>query len=205
MVIFRCSRMPMSLFIDHRREKQQHAIAFFTRNTRRCHTVKLFKLLYFFDFEHYRQTGRSVTGFTYKALSYGPVPAELYREIENRDEMTNASMEVRETFGEFDKKLTKREFRAKVKFDETYFTKRELEIMGQLAEVFAKASAEDMSAVSHAPKFPWSKIYKGGKGTGRMIPYALALESKAIVGDAPAVEAEHLAMLEDVFGGVGLR
>ncbi|WP_423905919.1 hypothetical protein [Candidatus Spongiihabitans sp.] len=39
-----------------------NAIAYFSRNTKYCYTIKLFKLLYFLDFEHYRQTGSSVAG-----------------------------------------------------------------------------------------------------------------------------------------------
>ena len=50
--------------------------------TRKCGKVKLFKLLYFLDFEHFKATGRSVTGLDYFAWQMGPVPAALFDEIE---------------------------------------------------------------------------------------------------------------------------
>lgn len=59
-----------------------NAIIFFARNTKNCDTRKLYTLLYFLDFEHYAQTGRSVTGLTYYAYPEGPVPVELDKEIQ---------------------------------------------------------------------------------------------------------------------------
>jgi uncharacterized phage-associated protein len=58
--------------IDRQREKL--AAAFFAANTKYCGVTKLCKLLYFLDFIHYRQTGRTVTGLEYRAWPKGPVP-----------------------------------------------------------------------------------------------------------------------------------
>ncbi len=70
------------MLICHDREKLIHAIIFFATKTRKCGKVKLFKLLYFLDFEHFKATGRSVTGLDYFAWQMGPVPAALCDEIE---------------------------------------------------------------------------------------------------------------------------
>ena len=48
--------------------------------------MKLFKLLYLLDFEHFRQTGRSVTGLEYRALKMGPVPSELFQQWDALDD-----------------------------------------------------------------------------------------------------------------------
>ena len=50
------------MFVSRQREKLLNAIVFFVTRTKNCNTIKLFKLLNFLDFEHYRQTGESVTG-----------------------------------------------------------------------------------------------------------------------------------------------
>ena len=63
------------------RKKLLEAMVFFLKNTKHCGAVKLFKLLYFLDMLHYRETGRPVTGLIYKALPYGPVPTDLYEEF----------------------------------------------------------------------------------------------------------------------------
>lgn len=70
------------MFISHHREKLLNAIIYFTAKTKRCHTLKLFKLLYFLDFEHFRQTGQSVTGLRYVAWPKGPAPDELWHELD---------------------------------------------------------------------------------------------------------------------------
>lgn len=62
------------------REKFIQAILYFAHNVAALGKVKLFKLLYLLDFDHYRQTGRSVTGLEYRAWKMGPVPAELVQQ-----------------------------------------------------------------------------------------------------------------------------
>ena len=66
----------------YNRDKLINSIIYLVNNVSHCGKVKLFKLLYFLDFEHYNQTGRSVTGMEYFAWKMGPVPTELYEEIE---------------------------------------------------------------------------------------------------------------------------
>lgn len=50
-------------------------------NERRLH--KLFKILWFADLDHLKKYGRTVTGDTYSAMPYGPVPSALYDEIKH--------------------------------------------------------------------------------------------------------------------------
>ena len=64
------------------REKLIQAIVYFASRTKYCGKIKLFKLLYLFDFEHFQQTGKSVTGFEYQAWKFGPVPVDLMEEWE---------------------------------------------------------------------------------------------------------------------------
>ncbi len=68
------------MLITHEREKLINAIIFFANHTKHLDKIKLFKLLYLLDFEHFRQTGQNVTGLTYSAQQYGPVPAALAQE-----------------------------------------------------------------------------------------------------------------------------
>ena len=66
------------MLVTHEREKLIQAINFFATHTKRCGKVKLFKLLYFLDFEPFQPTGRSVTGQDYSAWPMGPVPVALH-------------------------------------------------------------------------------------------------------------------------------
>src|ERR1700686_592708 len=69
------------MFVSRNREKLINAVLYFLRETQHCHTLKLFKLLNFADFEHFRQTGRTIFNLDYRALPKGPVPTKLLDEI----------------------------------------------------------------------------------------------------------------------------
>lgn len=56
------------------REKLLHAILFFSSRVKTPSKVKIFKLLYFLDFEHFKETGRSVTNLDYYAMTLGQFP-----------------------------------------------------------------------------------------------------------------------------------
>jgi hypothetical protein len=59
------------MLITYERNKLINAIVYFAQNTQHLGKTKLFKLLYLLDFEHFRQTGRSVTGLDYYACCVG--------------------------------------------------------------------------------------------------------------------------------------
>ncbi len=203
------------MFVTHEREKLINAIIYFVRNTKRCHKLKLFKLLSFLDFEHYRQTGRSVTGLRYDAWPKGPVPSELDRETEEpkadlaaavaifkaRDSQRHGrTIDDLERYQE-DTSLPEKapsaiervEFKPKKPFNPKFFTKREMRIMETLAEIFRDAKGNDMIEVSHLKQLPWRHVYGRGEGSGRPIPYDLALASEPILKDIPTIDSDELA------------
>src|SRR5215471_19535742 len=124
------------MFVSRDREKLVNAIVFFSQKTKHCHTLKLFKLLNLLDFEHFRQTGRTVTGLRYAAWENGPVPPALFREIkEGVEPDLAAAVTIREQRDEFSDKLLKRDIKPKAKFHPGVFTARERNIMNCLAEI----------------------------------------------------------------------
>ncbi len=70
------------MLITHERKKLINSIIYFAHHTKHLGKIKLFKLLYLLDFEHFRMTGRGVTGLNYHAWKYGPVPVALDQEWE---------------------------------------------------------------------------------------------------------------------------
>src|SRR5215472_1919492 len=109
------------MFDSDQREKLVNAIIFFVSNTKRCHTLKLFKLLNFLDFEHFRQTGFGVTGLEYKAWPKGPVPSALWHEFKK-----GGSGDLRKAVSvvpikdELSEALLRRVITARAPFDKTY-------------------------------------------------------------------------------------
>ncbi|MCQ4437482.1 Panacea domain-containing protein, partial [Clostridioides difficile] len=73
------------MFTNPDRQKLVEAVLFFATHVKKLGKVKLFKLLYFLDFEHFRDTGRSVTGMDYDAWKRGPGPEALHNELSALD------------------------------------------------------------------------------------------------------------------------
>lgn len=69
------------MIVSRDRDKLAQAILYFALHTENLTAEKLYRLLYRLDFEHFRQTVRSVTGLEYVARESGPVPEELERMI----------------------------------------------------------------------------------------------------------------------------
>lgn len=178
------------MFANHSREKLINSILYFVEKTKYCNTIKLFKLVNFLDFEHYRQTGRSVTGLTYQAWPQGPVSPQLWDEIHQPPKDLGDSVRVVVARDELSDVPTRRDFTPQRKFDAKYFTKRELQIMERLAFYFSETTATDMSNYSHGPRMPWKKVYRQGRKDE--IPYPLTLESDPIIKDMPTIDKQEL-------------
>lgn len=162
------------MIINRDREKLIHAISFFVANTRKCGKVKLYKLLYFLDFEHFKQAGRSVTGLTYNAWPKGPVPVALNNEIANPGpDLTEAFSIDQRPVGDGWMLAIK----PKNPFSDRHFTKREMMILKNLAQEYRDADADGMIEATHLENLPWHRIYNLEGKKQQEIPYELALRN----------------------------
>lgn len=160
------------MLIDRSREKLINAVIFFANNVNFCGKVKLFKLLYFLDFQHFKETGRSVTNLDYYAWQMGPVPVQLYEEIEKPLPDLNKAVSI-ENKPLSDGVMTL--FKPKVEFSKGCFSKRELKIMTTLVEKHKNSKADEMIEATHLEKEPWHQIYEVEGRKLALIPYELAL------------------------------
>ena len=159
------------MLIEHQREKLLNAIIYFLNNTKYCGKTKIFKLLYYLDFMHFRETGRSVTGLDYYAWKFGPYPTSLADEIASPQEDFKESISVQG--GQTDNNFTV--MKSRKKFDDTFFAKRELRLLENVAFMFKEAKAENMVEASHLPNHPWDKTINL-KGEKARIDYTLAVD-----------------------------
>lgn len=160
------------MIVSHEREKLIQAIVYFANHVKYCGKIKLIKLLYLLDFEHFRQTGRSVTGMDYRAWKMGPVPFSLYREWDAPEpDLATAIDVVPEKVFDHTLELVV----PKVDFDDSHFTKRELRIMKELAEQHRENRSRPMIEETHKDFGPWATIWDDGRGDDERIPYPLAL------------------------------
>lgn len=178
------------MLIEHNRQKLINAIIYFVTNTRYCGKTKLFKLLYFVDFEHYAKTGRSVTGLDYFAWPKGPVPTELFNELDN------PSKDFRQVFAINTKSSGMLEIKPLFEFSADFFSKRELRLLEQLANEFKDSYANHMVEATHLENLPWHEIYEKKGLKQQQIPYELAL-NKAELEQINKNVNEHIEFIEN--------
>lgn len=165
------------MIVTHHRDKLIQAIIFFAKHTKHCGKTKLFKLLYLLDFEHFKQTGHSVTGLNYYAWEKGPVPVALEDEWDEfKPDLASAIRIKPESLFSYSRQtvVPQREF------DDSYFSKRELDLMRQIAEKYRGHFANDMVDVTHAENGAWDKVWAGGEGHNQPIDYKLSLEGSPV-------------------------
>ncbi len=164
----------MGMIITHHREKLINAIIYFARHTKYCGKTKLLKLLYFLDFRHFKQTGKSVTGLDYFAWKMGPVPKDLFEEFSGcmKPDMKTAIHEL-STEEEF------QQIRPKRKFGDQYFSKQEMKLIEDISFIFKDAKADAMVESTHLKNEPWDRTLKE-KGEFQKIDYMLSFDSDIV-------------------------
>jgi uncharacterized phage-associated protein len=164
------------MHVDHSREKLIQSVIFFSKNVRKLGKTKLFKILYFLDFMHFKDTGRSVTGLNYSAWKMGPVPVSLYEEIDAPAEDWKGKVEFKEIPIRDEKKMLS--VNAQSDFDPSHFSKREMKLLQSLATEFCDHTAEEMIEKTHLENSPWHKVWEVEKSPQKMIPYDYALRAQ---------------------------
>ena len=165
----------MGMIIEHEREKLIEAVKFFAQNTRKLGKVKLFKLLYFLDFTHFRDTGRPVTGMEYFAWKMGPVPKVLFEELVDpgRDWAGNCDFKlVKIAKGEMLTVNPLSDFRPE------HFSKRELRLLRELCDQFKNSDADQLIEETHLENLPWHQIFEVEKRKQALIPYPMSLKKQ---------------------------
>ncbi len=170
------------------REKLLNAVLFFAKKTNCPSLVKMFKLLFFLDFYHFKITGRSVTNLDYFALPFGPVPTSFYDEVkagtipsDMKDSLAMIPLETERGTPAF-------KFKAKRSPDLTIFSPRQQQILKDVADIFRDATPTQMSEISHLKNQPWDKTMRE-KGPNSIIDYLLAIDDDAKISIEDAKEA----------------
>ena len=151
-------------------EKLKNIIIYFKVHTEHLGVTKLNKLLFFADFLHYQETGRSITGQDYFAWEFGPVPVKVYKEITGNED---CGLGLSECFSiEEHNRFKQLCLKSGAEFDEDVFTDRELKILADVSTSFADTDAESIVEISHHDNMPWSITIKE-RGLNKKIDYDL--------------------------------
>lgn len=178
------------------RQKLINAIVFFASNTQFCGKIKLFKLLYLMDFEHFSQTGKSVTGFEYQAWKFGPVPTDLMEEWEELGQDLAQAVHIQsEKVIDYERQSVM--VNNGVVFNDEPFTPRQLKIMQVLADKYRDTYSPKIIDVTHEQNGAWDRVWQNGLGSKKTIPYSLALPHEATNRDELIKIGAHQRMYQN--------
>lgn len=162
-------------------QKIINGIKYFVSHTKNVGRTKLFKLLYFWDFIHFKRYSLSVTGYDYYTFPFGPVPKDLYNKIINNTLTPSFKKELEfdliDNENEIDSDRYK-SFKVLLKnkrIDLEVFSPNELRVLKEVSYTFKSATAKEMRDITHLPKNPWD-ITKTEKGLNQPIDYFLSLD-----------------------------
>lgn len=165
--------------IERRREKLKNAVLFFVKNDSTVGLTKLMKLLFYLDFRLFRECGESLTGQIYEAWQFGPVPADVWRELHDKgDCQLGLSSVIKVTPVKSDPRDEatgiKLSVLPKAKFSDRLFTGRELRELRNISEMFKGVPAKTVVKAAHQKSDPWDVTLKQ-YGEKSVIDYELAL------------------------------
>ena len=126
-------------------EKIALIISYFAEHVSDLWKTKLNKLLFYSDFLNYKRTGYSISGIAYRAVPFGPVPAEyekLYVKLKD-DELANVELV------EFDNGNYGETVRAIKKFDEAALSTAEVQTLKSVVDKFARLNTKQLVNLSH--------------------------------------------------------
>jgi len=185
------------------RKKLLNTIIYFAKNFRHANMTKVFKLLNWFDFEHFCETGHPAIGLQYYTFQMGPVPKDLWLELKDGNVPEDFKKHIiidKINFSETDPEKIEYLFKAKhnVKVDLSLFSQRERDILDRLKLQFKTCTATMMSKISHEKDRPWT-LTKDKYGLNKIIDYKLALQENSCISENEANEnlKEHFEMLEN--------
>ena len=140
-------------------KKFSEMVVFFTEKLAPWKT-KMNKLLFYADFSLHKQTGFSMSGVQYRAITMGPVPNNfnsIFDYLSN-----NGDLEIQYTH--FSDGGTGEQFIAKPDrtFNKELFNENELQILEQISERFKNTSTNEIIEISHKEK-AWIANQKEGK------------------------------------------
>lgn len=103
--------------------------------------TKMNKLLFYTDFMSYRERGMAMTGLSYRAIDFGPVPERWDRVYSEFPEVRQELRQVGDFVGSV--------LIASEESDYSMFTDAELKVLDSICTHFGKMSSREISRISH--------------------------------------------------------
>lgn len=148
-------------------ERLKQALLYILNHCESVWCTKMNKLLYYIDFLSYRETGMSITGLTYRAIDYGPVPEGWERVYSSFIEISQEIKQINNYIGHL---LT-----TNTDANTEVFCKQELDIIDKVCHTLGNLSSKQLTETSHQED-GWIRC----EGEHLRIPFDSAMTLKGI-------------------------
>lgn len=149
-------------------ERLHNILLFFINKCDGVFNTKMNKLLFYLDFYNYRQHGQAVSGLTYRAIQFGPVPVKW-------DRVYSLFDDVQQNLIEFNNGISGTQLTSCIKPDLSLFTIKEIESLEKVSDLFLNTSSKEISMISH-DEHAWKMFVN----TGHIINFNAAFKLKFI-------------------------
>jgi len=179
--------------IDQYQERLVAAIQYFAKNVKYPSKTKIFKLLFFLDEEHYKQTGLTVTNLDYFAWDFGPVPRKIWCDIKDGQEPDYLKGKIRlmPSYDDEDNESRKIEFRTIGSPNMMAFTPRQVLILENISKIYRDVKPNQISSLSHEKNKPWDVTIQT-KGAKQKIDFDIVLSQSD-----PVTKDEAIQLMKD--------
>ncbi len=149
-------------------ERLHQVLLYFIEKCGEVFNTKMNKLLFYTDFYHYRQHGQALTGLTYRAIQFGPVPSRW-------DRVYSLFDDVHQDIVAFDSGISGTRLTSQMRPDLNGFTEDEKKSLQKIANRFQTISTKEIVSISHHEE-AWRQFV----GTQCRIDFETAFALKAI-------------------------
>lgn len=146
--VFQVDRGPLNGFAPRSLERLKNLLFYILGKVDHVWTTKMNKILFYIDFVSYRDRGVSISGLSYRALDFGPVPDRWDRIYSEFDEIFQVPTPVRSSVG----MVLITEHIA----DLSLFSPEEIQVIDSICEKLGNMSVRHISELSHI-EYAWQK------------------------------------------------
>ncbi len=133
-------------------ERLLNTMLFFIEKCGSIFCTKMNKLLFYADFCHYRNHAQAITGLSYQAIQFGPVPMKWNRVYSIFDS-------IEQELVEFDNGASGTNLTSNTKSDISLFTDEELKTLDTVLKRFKDTTSKEISQISHQEQ-AWKRFVK---------------------------------------------
>ncbi len=149
--IFSCNRSIENGYASISLEKLKNIMIAILERSEDVWCTKMNKLLFYVDFLSFRERGMAITGLTYRAIDYGPVPEKWDKVYSQFDEIYQELQHI----GDYEGII----LRSTSKIKEGVLTNEELNIINIVCNKFGTCSSREISKISHEES-AWQNHHK---------------------------------------------